>query len=172
MPEVNSKKFSVLQTCSGSVIFSQMSGDQMTLPLTKAKSFGQKAMVVIHYQVHNRSRLHWASRDRSATVRKKSAVFDHWPGALLLNKTLANPAEQGYLFVLIYFSPGRPCTSNRLSALSTPWFSSLFGVLRCPKTTSLAQTPNCGLSSESWNENMQQQTELSVKPNIKQIFCP
>ena len=105
----------------------------MTLPLTEAKSFGQKAMVVIHYQVHNRSRLHWASRDRSATVRKKSTVFDHWPGSLLLNKTLANPVEQGYLFVLIYFSPGRPCTSNRLSALSTPWFSSLFGVLGAQK---------------------------------------
>ena len=47
----------------------------MTLSLTGAKSFGQKAMVVIHYQLHNRraDRTGQASEIDLQPAEKKSA---------------------------------------------------------------------------------------------------
>ena len=61
----------------------QMSGDRVTLLLRAEKGFGQKAIVVIHYQLHNRSRLHRASAiDLQRSEKNQPALFDHWPEPL------------------------------------------------------------------------------------------
>ena len=67
-----------------------------------------------------------------------------------LDKTLANLAEHGYLFVLIYFSRGGPCSSTHLSALRTLWFRPMFGVL-LPQNMLNNPDTKLWLSSESWN---------------------